>query len=1053
MPDNFKKLQNIYRMFSPGAEIAERSIKPVDADSILQKLQNILINTSEGVKTVSDLKASLENLYKGAGISDGQKKELNRYFTFYSSLGRLEGGPQSAYMWTSEGHANSGTDVDFHRIIGLPGEDPRMSEKPTSIILSRTPFVSPATRDASFVESFLNFMPSVVMSRCVPYLDVEFVFDRPAGGDDFLTTASQLKFLLGGKNIKDLGTTDKATYEGSRRKFTPKQPEGVEPLDPVITRNYTATGMEMFTSPQTLLNLESDSNSSRYIKVLNPMLPFATIESASINVKGTTGIMCHKTAQLVLMLHDRSRLTDIADIIQPAAYGRTTIWLTYGWRSPSDPNESGTDGYVETYAEFINNKMLIKEAYGIVNSQFTFDTGGQVKITLSLFTKSASEMRQVTLAEDQPFLQLIRDQEKLSRQIREIKQKYNIEQPEGINKEIRAFTIINGAANGNSMPDMNEDEVRGAIDNLFNSIGKGSKIPPEEVGKLRSKLNKFYFGEDPGRKKFNFKAKSKENAVAFIQSKFEELNGPDPFLVFKQVGQIKKMEKMMSDFGIDNGEYPYISELESSAKSSVAASNKETQKLIAGTGKTGSLRSKVVSFGKLFSVFVVPSVYTMDFVDECQVFFYNINDYAGLASGTNIAEFAIDLPEFLRQYEEQIAANATVNMTVEQFVQLAVNSQITDLRAIPFGFRSHQKELFKEWKPDSPNAEIADKKESQFAARSLAVNASRGGFQLPNIEVIIEMTRSGLPQDAAGDLLRMYSGTGLDYGQIKDSNQKRIMKIHVFDKGQNPYSAAARILADEKGNGVNFSSNYDVFDPFKKPLPPVVNEKGETVEMTTQQKEIAGLVKKTYMLNVNGSAEDRDNIRRNVSRLVPTLVPGMNNSSITEASVSTQNDPQMATIQIMGANRSKSPTSQPRGDGMPGLPLRIIPVTMSMKSFGCPLINFAQMFFVDMNTGTTIDNIYGIIGITHSINPGKFETSLELTPVDAYGKYEAALNLLDEMKNTADKAEDDKPKVSHQRKTSVGAAVTAVALNAAVEGFRSALELLSPGDAAPPPQP
>lgn len=1009
MPDNFKKLQNIYRMFSPGAEIAERSIRPVDADSILQKLQNILINTAEGVKTVSDLKASLEALYKGEGISEGQKKELNRYFTFYSSLGPLEGGAKSAYMWTSEGHANSGENVDFHRIVGLSAEDPRINEKPTSIILSRTPFVSPATRDASFVESFLNFMPSVVMSRCVPYLDVEFVFDRPAGGDEFLATASQLKFLLGGKKIKDIGVADQATYEGGRRKFTPKQPSGVPPLDPAVTRNYTATGMEMFTSPQTLLNLESDRDSDRYIKVLNPMLPFATIESASINIKGTTGIMCHKTAQLVLVLHDRSRLTDIADIIQPAAYGRTTIWLTYGWRHPPDSNESGTDGYVETYAEFINNKMLIKEAYGIVNSQFTFDTGGQVKITLSLFTKSASEMRQVTLAEDQPFLQLIREQERLSRQIREIKQKYNLEQPEGINKEIRAFTIINGAANGNSVPDMKEEDVRGAIDKLFSST-RDSNIPQAEATQLKTKLNKFYFGDDAKRLKFNFKVKAKENATAFIQSKFDELNGPDPFLVFRQVGQIKKMEKMMSDFGADNGEYPYISELESSARSSVASADKGTQRLIAGTRNVGSLRSKVVSFGKLFSVFVVPSVYTMDFVDECQVFFYNINDYAGLASGTNIAEFAIDLPEFLRQYEEQIAANVTVNMTVEQFVQLAVNSQITDLRAIPFGFRSQQKELFKAWKPDAPNTEIADKKESQFATRSIAVNASRGGFQLPNIEVIIEMTRSGLPQDAAGDLLRMYSGTGLDYGQIKDNNQKRIMKVHVFDKGQNPYSAAARILADEKGNGVNFSSRYEVFDPFKKPPPPVTNEKGETVEMTEEQKEVNGLIKKTYMLKVNGSAADRDNVRRSVSRLVPTLVPGMNNSSITEASVSTQNDPQMATIQIMGANRSKSPASQPRGDGMPGLPLRVIPVTMSMKSFGCPLINFAQMFFVDMNTGTTIDNIYGIIGITHSINPGKFETALELTPVDAYGKYEAALTLLDEMKNTADKAADDKPK-------------------------------------------
>jgi hypothetical protein len=63
---------------------------------------------------------------------------------------------------------------------------------------------------------------------------------------------------------------------------------------------------------------------------------------------------------------------------------------------------------------------------------------------------------------------------------------------------------------------------------------------------------------------------------------------------------------------------------------------------------------------------------------------------------------------------------------------------------------------------------------------------------------------------------------------------------------------------------------------------------------------------------------------------------------------------------------------------------------MTMNSMGCPLLNFGQLFFVDFNTGTTTDNIYGLTGITHTISPGKFDSQMTLTYYDAYGKYEGA---------------------------------------------------------------
>jgi hypothetical protein len=90
---------------------------------------------------------------------------------------------------------------------------------------------------------------------------------------------------------------------------------------------------------------------------------------------------------------------------------------------------------------------------------------------------------------------------------------------------------------------------------------------------------------------------------------------------------------------------------------------------------------------------------------------------------------------------------------------------------------------------------------------------------------------------------------------------------------------------------------------------------------------------------------------------------------------------------------------QPNGAGIGNLPLRIVPASMTMTTLGCPLLTYGQLFFVDFNTGTTIDNIYGLTGITHSITPGKFESQLQLTFYDSYGKFEGAPTITEYIKN------------------------------------------------------
>ena len=70
--------------------------------------------------------------------------------------------------------------------------------------------------------------------------------------------------------------------------------------------------------------------------------------------------------------------------------------------------------------------------------------------------------------------------------------------------------------------------------------------------------------------------------------------------------------------------------------------------------------------------------------------------------------------------------------------------------------------------------------------------------------------------------------------------------------------------------------------------------------------------------------------------------------------------------------------------------MTVIPGSLSMTTAGCPLLEYMQQFFVDLGTGTSVDNLYNITGLTHSFGQAKFSTEIKFTFADAYATYEGA---------------------------------------------------------------
>lgn len=1000
MEKKFDTVESIFQIFKSSDEIATQRISYGGRHGYLvSKVRSLIGDSENGATPAVDFVKELSSLYAAESSNNPNKQFLNHMINFYSTAfdspeGKF-GELTSPYTCeTTDGKEKSydktATMFDIIQMSKSNSSDDASKtfpqDKQFSVAVVRNPLTSPAMQNVGKVESFLNFLPSIVLSRCVPYVHVEFVFDRPQSSYGRLAPASTLKFLLGGENIDTKQyTADAAIYKVNNLQAK------VEDKGRVFSR----AGMDLFTSPQTMVNMNPVGDRARYVDVLDPTRPFATLESLSINITGTTETINFKTGQLVIKLHDRSRLAELSDLFQPGTSGgpgiaKCTVWLTYGMRHPKD-SSAGTAG-AKTYEQFINDNMMVKEAYGVRNASFSFEGSGQVSITLQLDAKGGTDVLLATLedSDSNTFKQMIADKKAIVDQIAKDRKDLNLsKQPKGSDNsadanggesvEIRGYAIIEAAAN-NVYPEYKKDDINRTIAGLEKVRGSFGPALQIKVDRLIENLKKYY---DEKNKSFGKEAKEKL-IEKIVQDKFKSLaSGLDPFLP-----NAEKHKAMMKDF-FDNDSYPhpYISEIEK---------YKNDEVLAPGMSPEG-VSKKVVSFGKLFSVFMAMALKKLDGIDEFQVFFYNINDLAGKASGTNLAEFPIDLPRFLRRYQEHLDSREAALITVQEFVQLVIESQLESLHAIPYGFRSYPK-FFQPWKKGASGDEMTKEGSAQYPAYAVEVNAGRGTFQMPNIEILLETQhfKRKIEDGSRQDLLSYFEEEQSNLTKTSLTGYGKALKIHIFDAAQNPHRGTETIYRGNQGSEYAWEFPQP-FNPYAQKTTVDAAAMMGISDSSTQKSELTSAQINERVRNKSfdretftGDRTDRQKMMKLIARGIPMLIPGMEASAIKEASFASQADAAMQAAQMTGISPSEDIQGTPRGDGIGNLPMRVIPSTMSMRTIGCPLLRFGQMYFIDMNTGTTIDNVYGLNSITHEFAPGKYESALEFVPYDAYGRYESA---------------------------------------------------------------
>jgi hypothetical protein len=404
-----------------------------------------------------------------------------------------------------------------------------------------------------------------------------------------------------------------------------------------------------------------------------------------------------------------------------------------------------------------------------------------------------------------------------------------------------------------------------------------------------------------------------------------------------------------------------------------------------------------VSFGYFFEQLILRCA-TSDVpgISEAQCFFGEFNNgskavWKELQSDgytktriMNIAEFPISVAVFLQMYRRKVVEKGSETLTLNDIIDL-LSSQIEDPRGEAYGF----KYLYTPWsteKKDS-NPFVNDQAKSKG-------EALQADWKMPQIGYHVEVLSPSSLQASDVDLLDLFE-VSAKQSRDMNGNTKRIMRIKIFDKNyqkqtkqtlSTPQRTLQTVTPQEALSIATYLGDVVAPDVIKRTNEAYYNEYAEYVRSLAPK----GTALKPSLTDPGKwylEFESNKAVKDFFSQKIPSIVVGSEGSSVISCTVSSNQNAQITASQIKKSLQGVRP-GQPLGaSGPSGLPVNIMPVTLSMTTIGCPLFEYGQAFFVDFNTGTSVDNTYSIVDIEHQFSPGKFQTSLRFAYVNAYDGY------------------------------------------------------------------
>ena len=861
-----------------------------------------------------------------------------------------------------------------------------------TVIEFHDPLLNFSNRESAAAQIFLQSLPSIEISRAVPYFDLKAIVKgdpmvenpevdaslKKDGSFQFGNGISIYKFLSGERIekddtvVRDLARAIPVDMAVPPPTLNGKAGDKVE-TPPTQEGMISVAGMEVFTSPQTMVrgdwkHEDLDMSSLNYgpganprqipqeNKVLDKFRPLMTIESFDCTVTPATGMLATKSANVKLKLHDKTRLNQVIPFIQPAKLGLCDIQIEWGWSHPdTDPDKN-------PYGALIN-AMRCKELYGVMNSSYTFTAEGQVDISLKLFSKGAQRAT----------FELISNSKDGGKHPMDLLKDVIM----GIRSAVKDLKKAGYTLN----EEMGAPDVFGKASSVSGLLGmddKGVKAITKFIqGMQKKKMNK----------------ESKEAWTKLGAGWSEAQSTTKAYHEQLKEGLLKEIKEACGTTNIAND--PYLVNMSETAPK--------------GFGYKGKLFdiSPVthISLAKLLMQMVAKPILATGQFNEIQMVFYPMNEFAMFARSLNVGQYPINKKKVEQRLFKEI--KKTPSITIQKFLNLIkrtfVNFAGDDIYGMASAYSDKpdddgKYQILEKYTKDEKSKQNFSIKKSEVLSKAYSEPGAEKRFKKPSIQMWVECV------------------------QHENHPGISILRLHFFDKACTSYSSYAQLWSSTSSNDLGIIGKYsrakksaDTLDKKIAKAPKKEKEKLEKLKANrdarvVQHKKHAdrqikifeknGLIKpitvstteadpdnpdspKTIPVTKYQIAGGPDQLRGILAANMPTLKYGTEFSGILNASLQTNSDSTMETIHMQRQGGASG-----TDDGFDaGLPMTVKPVTLSIDTFGCPYVNFGQQFFVDFQTNTTIDDIYAVTGVNHALTPGEFKSSIKLTPLNKTGQY------------------------------------------------------------------
>ena len=798
-----------------------------------------------------------------------------------------------------------------------------------------------SNRNADLLDVFFNSIPNVEFSRCVPYFDMSVVSPgMPVSTTGMSLTLNQHAFL----------SPNDALTDAQRSKANAST---VSDAEGIAVKDYIGSGMELFTSPQTLVNgneeyFEPGTSESGGKGVLDKFKPFMTIKNFTVTKAPSGANTEFETAKLQIALHDRSRLSQVTGLVAPTARKSTEILVEYGWSHPDGQNSPGTN----PIGDFLN-ALRTKVKYGIKNSSYSFTADGGVEINLELSMKGTHETFSAEITDGEGFSRL---EDKLAELNSVFAEKVNeLHGGNAIVEDVIGATIMKAASSTSSALKIDK-ETSEAIAKTIETLKKSEGDAKSGLEKLAALLTEM-FGTDGT----NGKAKQVNDSPAnSFKVKMEILkNGLDYFASsFPKPG--------ISDGGP-----------------------------VQPWSARGLARSQhgYCTLGKLLLLFVGKPLQATNQFDEVQFIFYGVNKSAGFVRHHNIAQFPIKIQDF----EDLMKARFgnSLNIDIQTFLNFVNKEFIMPQYAEAYGLNG----LYDISTDDKGNRTVKtannlddsalDSSKQQILKQAYAAEEP-AELKTVNMRVSFDCVPAAIPKeegegfdvDVTKTILRLYvtdqHAAGIDpINMLLESMTKD--GLHMVTNGNADSAPSASSLDSPQDVSSGHGAYHTEF---------LAKAQAAGLLEIQQTNDIQSPGGKTNLQGIIKVVPNRGKLKEFIRQQMPSCIIGSTGCPIYNASLSSMNNPKLATIEMQRMTKGNSKNvGAMAGNIDVGLPTIVMPNELSIEMFGFPALRYQTVMFFDFSTDTNADGQYYVKSVDHSFSPGEFKTSAKLVNYTGFEKF------------------------------------------------------------------